>query len=107
MLKSLANPIRTSSARALRVVTFVSCALVLSASFARAECNAMAECAKMDLLLLTLIEDGGKQQSIHSDFLLRAVERVMLARRICERGDVALAIDAYRRLAVNFSDRLQ
>jgi hypothetical protein len=83
----------------------ITSVLVFLTGAGRAEPNAMADCAKMDMLLLTLIEDAGKQQSVNPEFLLKAVERVMAARRICASGDVARATEAYRRLTVNLVDR--
>jgi hypothetical protein len=52
-------------------------------------------CATADVRLVTLIEAHGEAQDVAADILARAFFTVMEARKACNRGEVAAALELY------------
>jgi hypothetical protein len=62
-----------------------------------------AACAALDLHVLWQIEDAAVMPAVAPEQLLAAVEGLMSARKLCQGGDVAQALETYDGLDLGLS----
>jgi hypothetical protein len=89
----------------LAMLTVYVCAVLLLAAAVKlsavaAERPVLAECAKSDLKILTMLGEHGEAQDVPGDAIAAAFFSMVKARQACAAGNVAEALAIYEGISV-------